>query len=56
MYWSGIGLTLSVIAMRILMSFLHSHRPSAVGFMLTATEPAERKSDHDCYSPSGVDE
>jgi hypothetical protein len=47
MYCPGIGLTLSVIAMQILMSFLHFHGPSAAGFMLTATEPVERKSDHD---------
>jgi hypothetical protein len=47
MYWSGIGLTLSVIAMQILMTFLHFQGPSAAGFMLTATEPVERKSDHD---------
>jgi len=47
MYCSGIGLTLSVIAMQILMSFLHFHGPSSPGFMLAATEPVERKSDHD---------
>jgi hypothetical protein len=41
------GLTLSVIAMLIPMSFLHFRRPSTTGFMLTAIEPVERKPDHD---------
>ena len=51
----SVVVTLSVIRVRILSSFLHFRSASTAGFMLKATKPTERNHDHDSYSRRGVD-